>query len=303
MDASELRDYTKWHNKSAERIRAEVRAARGWSNVFQGPLPLWAHRVRNYFNEEPMFLFKLDEKASQAHLGKLRGGVSPFAWRRIKWLKKHPVLRYLPQVQIMPNPPAGTADMSWGDDIGETFALTADVYQDASGRIWHQMSPGGSIYHWGSEPVIPQLEAVTTSIRTQALVPIFKLVAPDGTGGSSETILVNRFDQRPDIGLVASVALGPVVVLAIRQIKVGSFYVATTTGFVDGLNVTDPHKKGSYNFSETSVVGLEAHKKRDVEPHEKHSYKLYLNPDRHTPLSARIFPVNDPDGKPLATQV
>ena len=46
--------------------------------------------------------------------------------------------------------------------------------------------------------------------------------------------------------------------------------------------------QGSYNFAETSVVGLDAHKKNDVNPH--HKDPVYIDPpDRFEPLKDRFF--------------
>ena len=65
--------------------------------------------------------------------------------------------------------------------------------------------------------------------------------------------------------------------------------------------------QGSYNYSETVIVGRAAHEKRDVQPHKKYPYRgIYVNPqDRFSSLALRRFPeygdVNERN--PLAKQV
>ena len=67
--------------------------------------------------------------------------------------------------------------------------------------------------------------------------------------------------------------------------------------------VTDPAYQGSYNYSETSQEGLDAHEKRDVKPHVA-GRNFYVNPkDPYSPLELRTFPRLDMEGKPLADQV
>src|SRR5262249_51982488 len=79
-------------------------------------------------------------------------------------------------------------------------ALTGDVYFDEEVEVWYQMSPGGTIYHWGAEVKIEWLEAAyTQEVRGQTGIPVFKLVCPDGTGGSKETIISNPVLQRVQV--------------------------------------------------------------------------------------------------------
>jgi hypothetical protein len=51
---------------------------------------------------------------------------------------------------------------------------------------------------------------------------------------------------------------------------------------------TNMKYQGSYNFAETSVVGLDKHKKNDVEPHHKDA-KYIDPPERFEPLVDRFF--------------
>ena len=59
MDVITLRDYGYWRSKSAEEILAAVKnVPGGWAGVFPDGVPLWAHRVRNFFNHEPISLMR-----------------------------------------------------------------------------------------------------------------------------------------------------------------------------------------------------------------------------------------------------
>lgn len=155
------------------------------------------------------------------------------------------------------------------DRVAEIKALSGQVYKDQSNSIWYQMDAGGAIYHFGRNPRFPKIESFWQSKkRGQKDTPVFKLVSPDGTGGSSETILRNVFYQ------------SDVVVQVNKFINVGY------------LIVTDYWLQGSYNFSETIDAGFSSHNMRDILPHEKYPYpNVYINPsDRFSPLSARVFP-------------
>jgi hypothetical protein len=105
--------------------------------------------------------------------------------------------------------------------------------------------------------------AYTEKIRGQKGTPVFKLICPDGTGGSKETIVRNTYSQS----------------------KIGETNKAKLV--FDKVVVIMKHQ-GSYNFAETSVKGLETHEKYDVHTHKKDPN--YIDPpDRFDPLSKRIF--------------
>lgn len=67
----------------------------------------------------------------------------------------------------------------------------------------------------------------------------------------------------------------------------------------------DPEFQGSYNYSETTRVGLAAHEQRDVKPHPHTGANVfYVNPtDPFSDLASRKFPPLDVQGNPLASQV
>jgi hypothetical protein len=84
------------------------------------------------------------------------------------------------------------------DEIGTIKALSGAVYEDALGRsIWFQMSPGGAIYHFGEKIRWPTLRSIEATLDGQERAPVFKLVCPDGTGGSREVCIKNPIRRSP----------------------------------------------------------------------------------------------------------
>src|SRR5262249_48141715 len=125
----------------------------GWGNVFRTRLPRWASRIRNYFNETPLALKRVDDWLAGELLARLQMGLNELNRAKMtKWLKKWNVSKSLPRIKRLPDPKPGNPDPLFLDDIGETFALSGDVYLDQYSRFWFQMSPGGTIYHWGKKP-------------------------------------------------------------------------------------------------------------------------------------------------------
>jgi hypothetical protein len=161
------------------------------------------------------------------------------------------------------------------------FALTGDVYFDEDAETWYQMGAGGTIYHWGGGVTWEPADAFSTQFfRGQARIPIFKLICPDGTGGSKETIISN-----PKVRVVRVVAAQGVM-----NERQGTTTIGAKNKAVLVLDRVETKMKyqGSYNFAETSVVGLDKHKKNDVEPHHKDAQ--YIDPpDRFEPLKDRFL--------------
>lgn len=249
MDLEQLKNYNNWVGRSPKEVLDSVRQVGGWAKVFPDKLPVWAHRVRNFFNREPKSLLRLSGSQAEVHLKRIVTERAPSA-------------------------------------IAEKYALTDDVYRDAQNWLWYQMNEGGTIYHWGSAPKVTWIEAPYQELKEKLGIPapVFKLVAPDGTGGSRETILRNIHQT--------FVAVNKENFLA---------YVAHMT-------IDDYHNRGSYNYSETVKAGIDAHRLRDVAPHEKYDFpNVYINPPApypFSPLSERVFPErvnNEPN--PLALQV
>src|SRR5262245_10441255 len=123
MNLKELQDYNRWIGVSAKEILDSVRQLKGgWAEVFPDTMPVWAHRIRNYFNREPANLWRFDESESSYYIGKVH----------------------------RKRPPQG---------VREKWALKGPVYKDDENWIWYQMAEGGGIYHWGAEPIVTEVEA------------------------------------------------------------------------------------------------------------------------------------------------
>jgi hypothetical protein len=241
MNIDKLRDYNEWIGKTPDEILIAVRAAGGWASVFSSALPVFAHQVRNFFNVEPFTLQRYPSDAADELVGHVQA--------RFK---------------------------NWGtvDKIKGVVALSGDVYKDESNKTWYQMSPGATIYHWGGEPTWAIVDAYSSNyVRKQDGIPIFKLVSPDGTGGSLETVIRNN---------------GKFTIGAVNRPEP-----------VAGLIVETYRHQGSYNYSETVEVGLSAHEIHDVEPHKKYP-TYYLNPlNRFSALRSRQFPARNAEGKQI----
>lgn len=272
MGLKELNDYTYWRTKSPGQILVEVSSVGGWKSVFTDELPpRWAHKVRNYFNREPRFFMRLAVKLDKRNLIDFRNLVD------IK-------------------------EKGFSSAVGEMSALSGDVYKDELRRTWFQMDAGGAIYHF-KEVKNKTLEAVLQSVQGQAMTPIFKLICPDGTGGSCETILKNFVGSaNSEIGIMNIPG-----VYRIIEVLPG---VGDSSGYrlgeinkplpIEGLiKVIPSDYQGSYNFAETVVSGLKNHTKFDINPHEKDDKYMKVN-DRFSDLFSRIFPEYDDKGNLLA---
>ncbi len=239
----ELRDPHEWVGQNAQNILKSVENWNGWANVFKQGVPMWLHKLRNYFNIEPKFLRLLNKPLTD------------------QWMRK---IRLNGQLN---------------DFVGER-TLSGHVYSDEKSRVWYQMGPGGSIYHWGDDVENPRLEAAFThTFRGQTGIPIFKLICPDGTGGSNETIVSQEMTLQRSADAMSS-----------RQVMKGQSKIGEVdqTVPVEGRLITYMKHQGSYNFAETAVVGLDEHKKNDVHTHEKDP--IYIDPpSRFAELKTRIF--------------
>src|SRR5256885_16265479 len=64
---SELQDSREWVNQNAEDILKSVQKIDGgWGTIFPKGVPMWLHKVRNYFNVEPKTL-RLVDRSVTAH--------------------------------------------------------------------------------------------------------------------------------------------------------------------------------------------------------------------------------------------
>jgi hypothetical protein len=237
LSLSALRDYNEWVGRTALEIRLAAIAYRGWANVFpkgSETFPMWASRVRNYFNEKP---------------------------RKLKLL-------HLKE--------AGKAWIASGYR-GATFGLSGDVYEDGEGRHWFEMSTAGVGYHYeGEVSDAAWYKTWESAVSLQKHTPLFKLISPDGTGGSLEVCIHNW------------------------QHHEGASTIGQRGEWMDVRDrvVLNEILKGSYNYSETTVVGFGAHKYRDIDSHSKET-GFYLDPRYSQSQMHRVFPRNDPRGRSI----
>jgi hypothetical protein len=304
LDLKALTDYSNWVGQTAWDVYHSVLRVGGWQRVFPGPLPCWASRIRQYFNLTPMTFKLLDHDESNAHLARaqtaLPASARAKAYRSKLQSRGMGISFYAPgsstkpgTLLIKPDPSAPIDTI--GGMVGTTLALSGDVYEDELGRtIWFQMAPGGGIYHYGPKPRYPTVKAAEATMKMQPLAPVFKLVCPDGTGGSRECCITNPQNHTgqllPNSG----------------TINFGDWTIGKVNEVVNVQNriVTDSVAQGSYNYAETTVKGLPAHERLDVKTDPMKPGFFVEPPDlfKFSDLWARRFPPNDSQGKPLAAQ-
>jgi hypothetical protein len=246
LSIEQLQSYDNWVGRSPQEIRGSVLHHKGWAKVFprSRPFPLWASRVRNYFNETPtqLKLLRVGERS------------------RAKSREKIDLGSLLKQGGLI-----------------AVFAFSGDVYKDEAGRFWFEMSTIGTPYHYKGRGASDATWYKTWEafVSRQKSTPVFKLTSPDRTGGSLE-LCVHNWQHHGGKSEV-----GPEGKLVNIRTKV----------------VINEIYKGSYNYSETGIVGLDEHEFRDVEPHRE-EYGFYVDPPPK--MSARRFPRNDGKGRAIA---
>jgi len=289
LDRKGLGDYGNWIGQTVWDVYYLVMAVGGWQNVFPGALPRWASRVRQYFNLNPMTLKLLDQKESREYLERAQTALPASA--RAKARRNELQSRgmgisfYAPGSSTKPGTPLEKPDPRAAIDtltgeIGTLYALSGDVYEDSRGRSnWFQMVPGAAIYHFGGTVYSQTWQAIAANHWGQERAPIFKLVCPDGTGGSQECCITNPF------GASTIGAVNEEVDVSDRLVK-------------------DSVKQGSYNYAETIEKGLPAHQRLDVNTDPMQPGYFVEPPDlfRFSELYMRRFPETDRAGKPLAAQ-
>jgi|GEM_PF-1379136 len=300
MNINELQNYECWINKTPHEIFFATKALGGWKTVFPAskPFPVWASKIRNYFNILPTSLTRLPESNAKHLLERtkflpfmIRARNTFWANRTYRDYRKKPwgydPLPFKPHPRAPAKIPRHIMKMSNTEAIAQLKALSGDVYLDNLNRPWFQMAAGSTIYHWGDHPETPTLDAIYQDlIRGQNDTPVFKLISPDDNGGSHEVIIAN-----------------PKIKGCSRNKRSETIGEVNKPAAVKALTISDPILQGSYNFSETTTQGLAEHEKRDVKPHVHHKM-FYVNPpDMFTTLSARKFPALDRERKPLVDQV
>lgn len=148
----------------------------------------------------------------------------------------------------------------------KSISLDDQVYKDEKDCFWFLMTKGGTSYHYEEYGEGGVWKGIKTSFIPRSQIPVFKLISPDGTGGSNEVIINNRHGKS----------------------QIGDFR--------QWVNVRNEIVKneaflGTYNYSETSVVGYSAHEFRDITPHKKTG--RYRNPNYlFATRSQRLFMAN-----------
>jgi hypothetical protein len=133
----------------------------------------------------------------------------------------------------------------------------------------------------GGRRSITTRKKIKAYIKPQMMMPIFKLISPDGTGGSRELVLTN-----PKGWLFGDSTI--VDVLHWKYIR-------------DRVVLQEPYE-GSYNYAETISSGYDEHVKADVDTHREWP-GFYINPDPDSALKDRGFPERDGRGALLYTQI
>lgn len=279
MNVDELNDYSNWVGRTPYEIRQSVSRAGGWGNVFplSKPFPTWASRIRNYFNVYPKWLKKLD---------------SADADRQTRRRNKK------------------SAEGGFEGGLAK-LALSGDVYEDDNKLIWLEMGRSGSVYHYPDQNILDSMskeaKSASAMVTPRALFPVFKLISPDGLGGSYEICLENAqifrgfnfyalvkiANEHPmDHGLrFSSKLLKEGVGGALRStIKEALATGQSSIGPV-GEEIKVEHLidfssvyAGTFNYSETIVAGLAAHDHRDIQPHMAKS-DFYIHPPRRLTLA------------------
>lgn len=245
-----LIDYEKWRQRPPQDVLNAVSSAGGWERVFKE----WKKR-------NPQQPFDLPRWAHK---------VRNFFNREPQGLTLLSRDRGLPIRKVLFLYP-----------IAEAFALSGDVYQDEYNVIWFQMGAGGTIFHFKHVNSM-QSEAAAQQYIGQVRTPIFKLVSPDHTDGSRETIIRNF---RPRKGFKYTDLIGSAPGIAGSDVIGEEGHYEVVVSRIED----DPKWQGSYNYAETAVRGIDLHTKFDIKPHEKDAF--YVNPDnRFSDLSSRSFP-------------
>jgi hypothetical protein len=148
LNLDELRDYNKWIGQTAWDVYHSVIRVGGWSQVFQGPVPRWASRIRQYFNLTPKTLKLLDHDESSEYLEKAQKALPASARAKAIRAEQQPELNKLQSrgmgisfnapgsstrpgtLLIKPKRPDPSVIIDGlGNNIGTKYALSGHVYR------------------------------------------------------------------------------------------------------------------------------------------------------------------------------
>lgn len=171
----------------------------------------------------------------------------------------------------------------WGE-YGPLSAVVA-VYRDESGRHWFQTPPAGTIYHSKGDP--NNTKAAQNTLGGQHVTETFKLLKFDGTGGSSELILLNQ------AAWIAHNSGGGFFARLVQRSVAGGGKAFFTNGGrpanVRGSIVQDERFAASYNFGDFYYSSEATHKRLDVDTHSIEK-NFYVKVNQRLGLGQRFFP-------------
>ena len=183
MNLAELQNYQCWIGKTPHEVFFAAKMNGGWKNVFPTNVPVWASKVRNYFNVLPTTLKRLPKANAKALLDRpqfmpflVRAKNDYWANRTYQDYKPKPwgydPLPFKPHPMAPAKIPDRIMKMSQKEPIALERALSGDVYLDNLNRPWFQMAAGSTIYHWGDHPIRrPPRRSIRTSSWDRTIRP------------------------------------------------------------------------------------------------------------------------------------
>ena len=149
LSRDELSQIGNWSGLSPADVLQSVHLAGGWECVFPLQIPKAIHLIRNYFNEYPREFSRCTKEEAESLIKNLeRSGLQSNLALTSDW---------------------------WFSD--------ATVFKDRFSRLWFQMAPIAGAYHKGDGK--PDLADIAMGAFASQSESPYKLISPDGTGGSS----------------------------------------------------------------------------------------------------------------------
>jgi len=265
--ASDLRSYRHWIGKTPHFILTQVRQVGGWGAVFRDRLPAWASRVRNFFNDTPTTLSILPLRENLAARKLVRTNRFDVS------TSKHPVIY------------RGNNTLPY--------------------NLWVTYRKEGSVLHYEWSGDHSDLtKSVMAFFTEKELIPVFKLVCPDGTGGSSE-IVIHNWQLELDRSTPWNHNSGAGGGRAYRhgQKTVGGMKPGDKAISIRTKLVVTPEFRGSYNYGDAANAGFLAHDRMDMSPDKvaKDPFHIIF-PPRGVSFASRRFPERDNRGRSILVE-
>lgn len=153
-------------------------------------------------------------------------------------------------------------------------------------NFWVTFEKEGSVLHYEGGSVPRAL------LTRQERIPVFKLVCPDGTGGSSEIVIHNWQLQSDDPRAGGGNAYRH------GHKTVGGMKPGDRLMNIRTKLVVTPEYRGSYNYADAANAGFWAHKRMDMNPDKvaKDPFHIIF-PPRGVSFASRRFPERDNQGR------